>query len=95
MTEVSSFIDKLGEPDQTSCYINFAIEIPALQEMYIPSRDVASTDWVFSTYGVTDCGIAEAAKNNQYLVLTDDFKAANLLRVQGVDTINFNDLRSG
>ena len=93
LTEVSSFINKLGEPDRTSCYINFAIEISALQESYVPSRNVVSTDWVFPTYGLTDCGIAEAAKDNQYLVLTDDLKVVSFLRLQGVSTINFNDLR--
>ena len=75
LTEVSSFINKLAEPDRTSCYVNFALKIPALQETYVPSRDVVSTDWIFPTYGLTDCGVADTAKNSQYLVLTDDLKA--------------------
>lgn len=94
LTEVSSFIDKLGEPDRASCYLYFAQEVPLLQESYIPSRDVASTAWTFPKYGLTDCSMVETARRNEYLVLTDDLKVANFLCLQNVDTINFNDLRS-
>lgn len=93
LTEVSSFINKLGEPDRSSCYEIFAIEIPRLSESYVPSQDIASTHWSFSTYGLTDCSMANLAKKRQYLVLTDDLKVASFLHFQEVDTINFNDLR--
>lgn len=93
LTEVSNFIDKLGEPERTDCYGLLAVEISSLQESCIPSRDIASTEWPFAAFGLTDCGIVETAKRHQYLVLTDDLKVANFLRSEGVDTINFNDLR--
>lgn len=93
LTEVSSFINKLGEPDRTDCYNLLAIEISSLQESCIPSQDIASTEWPFAVFGLTDCGIVEAAKRHQYLVLTDDLKVANFLRSEDIDTINFNDLR--
>ncbi len=93
LTEVSSFINKLGEPDRSSCYELFAIELPSLSESYVPSQSIASTHWSFSTYGLTDCSMANLAKAHQYLVLTDDLKVASFLRLQGIDTINFNDLR--
>ena len=93
LTEVSSFINKLGEPDRSSCYEIFALQVSALSESYIPSQDIASTDWFFSVYGLSDCTMASLAKSNQYLVLTDDLKMASFLHLQEVDTINFNDLR--
>ncbi len=94
LTEVSSFIDKLGEPDRSFCYALFAQEIPSLREFFVPSQGIASTDWYFLEFGLTDCGIAEMAKRYQCLVLTDDAKMANFLRTQQVDVISFDDLRS-
>ncbi len=47
----------------------------------------------FTKYGLTDCGIVTLAKN-KYLVLTDDFKLANYLQKVGIDTINFNNIRT-
>lgn len=67
--------------------------MPSLQESYIPSQDVALIDWTFPTYGLTDCGMVETARRNEYLVLTDNLKIATFLYLQNVDTINFNDLR--
>ena len=47
----------------------------------------------FSRFGLTDCGIILLAKN-KYLVLTDDLKLHLYLKALGIDTINFNNLRS-
>lgn len=86
-------MNQLGEPERSKCYSMFANRIHALQEAYIPSREIVSSDWPFLQYGLTDCGIAILSRN-QYLVLTDDLKAANYLNSQGVETLNFNNLRS-
>ena len=93
LTEVNSLLNQLGEPDRSACYRIFARKIALLQEHYIPSQEVASLDWAFMQYGLTDCGIASLAQS-KYLVLTDDLKAANYLYGRGVATINFNHLRS-
>lgn len=93
LTEVSSLINQLGEPERSACYRIFASKIDSLQEFYLPSREVASLDWPFWKYGLTDCGIAVLAQG-QYLVLTDDLKAAIYLYGRGIDTINFNNLRA-
>ena len=92
LTEVSSFINQLGEPDRSGCYQIFASKVAAMQEHYLPTRDVVSTDWSFTQYGLVDCGIAALARNG-YLVLTDDLRMASYLFGQGIDTINFNHLR--
>lgn len=94
LAEVSSFINQIGEPDRSACYANFAIEIPALSEMYIPSREVASDDWSFVAYGLTDCGVAEVAKNRRYLVLTDDRRVVSFLTSRSIDAVSFDQLRA-
>ncbi|MEL7352962.1 MAG: PIN domain-containing protein [Cyanobacteria bacterium P01_A01_bin.116] len=93
LSEVSSFINKLREPDRSFCYEFFAVEIPSFHEIYVPSKTVASGHWSFKTYGLTDCGLSALAKQKQYLVLTDDLRFANFLHHQKIDTINFKDLR--
>jgi len=92
LTEVSSLINQLGEPDRSDCYILFANEVSLFQEAYIRSQEIASADWSFPKYGLTDCGIAKIAPN-QYLVLTDDLKLTRYLNSLRIDTLNFNNLK--
>lgn len=100
LTELNSFINNLSEPDRSKCYrflaaaLNNQAGSSPLLEIYAPSQNVASLDWPFSTYGLTDCGIADVAKN-KYLVLTDDFKVASYLNEKGIDTISFVNLKYG
>lgn len=49
-------------------------------------------DQQFTKFGLTDCGILSFARD-RYLVLTDDLRFADYLQRQGVDTVNFNNLR--
>lgn len=93
LTEVSSMINQLGEPERSECYVIFANEIGFLQENYVPSQSIASTHWSFQKYGLTDSGIASASPG-QYLVLTDDFDLARYLNSLNIDTLNFNNLRA-
>ncbi|MGC1309314.1 MAG: hypothetical protein WA885_19000 [Phormidesmis sp.] len=99
LTEVNSFINNLSEPDRSNCYKILAAALDeekgsSLLEVYSPSKDIASSGWPFAKYGLTDCGIAEVA-NNEYLVLTNDFKVASYLNEKGVDTISFVHLKYG
>lgn len=89
LTEVNSLLNKLGEPARKV----FSKGLVRLEETYIPSREIASLNWPFLRYGLTDCGIADIAQS-RYLVLTDDLKLASYLHQKGIDTINFNNLRS-
>lgn len=92
LTEVNSLINQLGEPDRSVCYRIFANKVKTLQEFYLPSQDVVSSDWGFLRYGLTDKGISTLARS-QYLVLTDDLRLSAYLYGQGIDVINFNNLR--
>lgn len=88
LTEVNSLLNKLGEPARGV----FAKRLGRLEEIYIPSKEIAALDWPFLKYGLTDCGMAEAAQD-KYLILTDDLKVTVYFNQRGIETINFNNLR--
>lgn len=92
LTEVNSLVNQIGEPERSQCYSVFAQAMTTLNEFYIESVDAVQLD-NFTKYGLTDCGIVTLAKD-KYLVLTDDFKLANYLQKVGIDTINFNNIRT-
>lgn len=91
LTEVNSLVNQLGEPERTQCFTIFAQGISIFEECYLESKAVV-TDQRFARFGLTDCGILSLARG-QHLVLTDDLKLANYLQQQGVDTVNFNNIR--
>jgi rRNA-processing protein FCF1 len=92
LTEVNSLVNQIGEPERSQCYAVFAQAMTKLDEFYIESVDAVQLE-NFTKYGLTDCGIVTLAKD-KYLVLTDDFKLANYLQKVGIDTINFNNIRT-
>lgn len=92
LTEVNSLANQLGEPERSQCLLIFANLITQITEVYIESELVANHE-MFSRFGLTDCGIMHIAKD-KYLVLTDDLKLSLYLKALGIDTINFNNLRS-
>ncbi|MDX2232391.1 MAG: PIN domain-containing protein [Leptolyngbyaceae cyanobacterium bins.349] len=91
LTEVNSLSNQLGEPERSNCLSIFAKSISLLDEHYIDSCTISERP-EFVRFGLTDCGILEAAQN-QYLVLTDDLKLSVHLQSQGVDVVNFNNIR--
>lgn len=92
LTEVNSLANQLGEPERSQCFAIFAQGISVvLDEFYIESRLMATSER-FTKFGLTDCGILNLARE-QYLVLTDDLKLAVYLQKEGIDTINFNNIR--
>ena len=90
LTEVSNLTGQLTEPEKSRCRTLFAEEIKRFEEIYAPSSRICD-EQMFPKFGLTDCGIM--ATNQQYLVLTDDLPLAAYLSRQGVDTINFNNIR--
>lgn len=92
LTEVNSLLNQLGEPERSQCLTIFAQGIARLDEFYLESINVANTD-NFAKFGLTDCAIVNLSRD-RYLVLTDDLKLANYLQREGIDTINFNNIRT-
>jgi rRNA-processing protein FCF1 len=92
LTEVNSFINKLGEPEKQSCLSVFSQGISqSLSEVYKESQIICQAA-EFIRFGLTDCGIREVARED-YLVLSDDLQLVNSLHADGIDAINFNHLR--
>lgn len=91
LTEVNSLANQLGEPERSQCFTRFALDISILEEFYTKSTIVVQHDKFFK-FGLTDCGILNLVKD-RYLVLTDDLRLANYLQKEGIDTVNFNNIR--
>ena len=92
LTEVNSLTNQLGEPERSQCLNIFSILTTKVEEEYIDSNVVTKHE-LFTRFGLTDCGIMLLSKN-KYLVLTDDLKLHLYLKSLGIDTVNFNNLRS-
>ena len=91
LTEVSNFINQLGEPERSRCFAVLARDITQLEEIYVSSEAIVKMD-KFPSFGLADGGIATLALN-RYLVLTDDLKLGSYLQKIGIDTLNFNVIR--
>jgi rRNA-processing protein FCF1 len=91
LTEVNSLANQLGEPERSQCLGLFAKIICQMEEQHHPSRHIAQFS-EFPKFGLTDCSILHLSREG-YLVLTDDFRLSMYLQNQGIDTVNFNNLR--
>ncbi len=89
LTEISNLAGQLSSSKETF-FTEFAQRIALLDERYICSADIAKTA-VFKKFGLADAGIVYL-KN--LLVLTEDWALAQYLTNTGVDTINFNHIRT-
>src|SRR5262249_40560701 len=91
LTEVSNLSSQLNENAKTPYFQLFAERINEMEENYIASANAAAQE-KFPKIGLTDAGIFELSEN-QYLVLTDDFRLSQSLQSRGIDVINFNHVR--
>ena len=92
LTEVSNFLGQLPQNLHTQYFNTFANGIRTLNEHYITSSD-AFQRLELQPFGLTDAGIIETAKDN-FLLLTEDFKLSQCAHYAGVDTLNFNHIKS-
>ena len=66
--------------------------VEVIEEYLIPSVEAA--EWVkYEEFGLTDSSIYVVAKQNGYTVITEDFDLAGVLRHNGVNVLNLNQLR--
>jgi rRNA-processing protein FCF1 len=91
LTEVNSLANQLGEPERSRCMSLFGAAIGQMQESFQASDGLAQFP-EFPRFGLTDCSLLNLARN-RYLVLTDDLRLTVHLQSQGIDTINFNNIR--
>jgi rRNA-processing protein FCF1 len=92
LTEVNSLTNQLGEPERSHCFAVFSRSLSLFDESYVASNPISQRA-EFLRFGLTDCGILELAQD-RFLVLTDDLKLTVHLHSQGIDAINFNNLRT-
>lgn len=91
LTEINSFCNQFNGKIKQDFFEKFRLTLSLIDEKYIPSKEVAQED-IFNKFGLTDTGIMNIINNN-YLLLTDDFRLSQYLTSIGTDVINFNHIR--
>jgi rRNA-processing protein FCF1 len=91
LTEVSNLSNAIPERHRKAYFASFLDRLAVIDEQHVPSTTALGSRW--AEFGLTDAAIAEIARN-KYLVLTDDFRLSQSLQSAGIDTLNFNHLRS-
>jgi hypothetical protein len=92
LTEVSNFLGQLPEDLHQDYFDTFAHGITTFDEQYFSSSTV-SKSYEFQRFGLTHASIIHFAKGN-YLLVTADFKLSQYSQSVGLDTLNFNHLKS-
>jgi hypothetical protein len=91
LTEVNGFSNQLPKRIKYDYYGTFGERLAELDEQVPASAVVAETP-AFRVPGLTDAAIAEVAKE-QTLVLSVDLDLVEHLHGQGLDAVNFNNIR--
>lgn len=93
LAEVSNFVKMLKDnPDTFSEIIGKNKELlEKLCEKYIPKNDILSSQELVR-FGFTDVSIIVAAKENDALVLTDDFLLLGICKKIGLDTKDMKEI---
>ena len=92
LTELSNWLGYLHEPARKECFTSLAYAISEVMcEKWTSGVDL-SMGSAFLTFGIADASILDAAAN-PYLVLTDDLPLYAYLQGNGVDVLNFNEIR--
>jgi hypothetical protein len=91
LTEVSNLAAQLPEHHKSLCFGRFVETFKDFAELNTQSF-VAAGRPEFPYLGLTDCVIAQVASD--YLVITDDLRFSNCLNQTGVETLNFNHVRT-
>lgn len=93
LTEVGNLLGGLANPAKTECLRVLARTIrTVMYERRTPGSDL-SRNAAFDVFGIADVSILDAANAGPYLVLADDLPLYAYLQGQGVDVLNFNEIR--
>lgn len=68
-------------------------KLSPINEKYIELRDLLKESELFYKFGFTDLSIFELAKNENYVVLTDDRKLHGILSSRKLNSLYFTELR--
>lgn len=92
MTEVSNLANSLDAQTRIHFFESFWGTFKSLNEEHIPTQDAIQWQY-FSKYGVTDSTIAVASRLKKCLVVTDDYKLANVLFKENIPCLNLNTIK--
>lgn len=92
LTEVSSLANSLSGETRAEFAELLSRVVRTIDERYVESASITNVT-ALEKFGLTDCGILSVA-SGPYLLLTDDFRLANLVNSRGGDAINFAHLQS-
>jgi len=92
LAEVSNMLGYLREPARTECMQRFAHAAQVQMAESYESASNLSQNPSFLLFGITDASILNAAFGS-HLVLTNDAPLYAYLLGQGVDVLNFNQIR--
>ena len=96
LTEVSNLANSLQGPHKREWYLNLATliaseqETVVLREKWTPAVELAGMP-EFVAFGITDAALANLS--SEALVITEDYRLSGVLNGQGIDVLNFGDLR--
>lgn len=94
LAETTNLIDWVTgkHRDILFAYLEYFIE--KKQEIYFPAENIIENS-VFNQLGLTDTGIIEVAKTNNFVIITSDLDLYNHSISQNLKAINFNHIRNG
>lgn len=92
LSELTNLSRGVPEPHLSGYFRRLIGVLRRAHEVHV-HKDVLLSHARLPRFGFTDLSILEAAKRSKYLVLTDDFAAAGILRAERCDVINLNHLR--
>jgi len=91
LTEVSNLSHQLPDRARARYYHDFRKQLVLLNERYVPSASVRKKRY-FDRLGLTDSVIVDLARD-RYRVLTDDVVLTVCLTEEGLDVVNFTNIR--
>lgn len=94
LAETTNLIDWVQGDHREILFAYLEYFIKEKREIYFPAKNIIENS-VFNQLGLTDTGIIEVAKTNNFVIITSDLDLYNLSISQNLQAINFNHIRNG
>lgn len=92
LAETSNFSFEIASEKLREYIKIFVAEVLSHHETYC-HKDILIKSEFFPKFGMTDTSIAQLAKKEKCLVITDDFKLSNSLALKNLFVLNFTNVR--
>jgi len=92
LVEISNLTGAIDSHFDAPFFELFREYVQNAYEVYIPSVELMEiSEWL--EFGLTDIGMIQAARQHEYLIITDDMRLHALLELAGMDVIGFSNVR--